>query len=124
MTNRVNFGNLDGSSYGLKVSKPGIDVFSAAPGDLLFDSTSAGLLRVRGSYIVDLTPGTDISATITHNLGVIPIILWNGTASTTGYTTISSNLVIRSDSSKVFIIKPGSYNASIRVSFHLLTQVV
>lgn len=40
MANRILIGNL-GSTYGLKVSKDGVDVLTAADGQLMFDSSAA-----------------------------------------------------------------------------------
>lgn len=39
MANRVLIGDVGSSAYGVKVSKPGVDVTTAASKDLLFDST-------------------------------------------------------------------------------------
>lgn len=39
--NRIVVGNLGSGVYGLKVSKSGVDVLTAADGDLMFDSTAA-----------------------------------------------------------------------------------
>lgn len=68
MANRIIFGNL-GSTYGLKVSKPGYDVTSAASQDLLFDSTNNNFLRSIVTGTLSLAAGTSTSTSV--NLGTI-----------------------------------------------------
>ena len=41
MANRVQLGDLGSGVYGLKVSKPSVNVLTATDKDLLFDSTKA-----------------------------------------------------------------------------------
>lgn len=108
-------------SYGIKISKPGENVFTAGTGDLFLD-TSYPMLKIKqsgsGSLSVSDGLGAD-SDTITHNLGYIPEVLVYGQyydvfsgnknenyirypkeqvlstfTSSVGYTVSSSNLVI------------------------------
>lgn len=68
MVNRIILGNL-GSTYGLKVSKPGFDVTSTASQNLLFDSTNNNFLRSIVTGTLSLAAGTSASTSIT--LGTI-----------------------------------------------------
>lgn len=65
MVNRVILGNL-GSVYGLKVSKPGIDVTTATDSQLLFN-TQNNFLRTIITGTISLGAGTTTSTTV--NLG-------------------------------------------------------
>ena len=113
MVDRVLLGNT-GSAWGLKVSKPGYNVNSAAAGNLLFDSTSSGILRKRASYSITVPSGTDQSVTITHGLGVIPIVVWPGHSLATW--------VLRVNSSTLFVGRKGTGTA-FTIYAHLFTQV-
>ena len=68
MVNRIILGNL-GSTYGLKVSKPGFDVTSTTSQNLLFDSTNNNFLRSIVTGTLSLAAGTSASTSIT--LGTI-----------------------------------------------------
>jgi len=68
MVNRIIFGNL-GSTYGLKVSKPGYDVTTAASQDLLFDSSNNNFLKSIITGTLSLAAGTSTSTSVT--LGTI-----------------------------------------------------
>lgn len=65
MVNRVILGNL-GSSYGLKISKPAVEVTTAVSKDLLFDS-SRNYLRSLITGTLTLAAGATASTSI--NLG-------------------------------------------------------
>jgi len=71
MANRILFGNLGGSSYGLKVSQPGDNVLSPLE-PLIFDSTSvrSGMTYAGGSAAS--TTGINWSST-KGTLGYIPL---------------------------------------------------
>lgn len=64
MANRIILGNL-GSTYGLKVSKPGYDVTTAASQDLLFDSTNNNFFKSIITGTLSLAAGTTASTSIT-----------------------------------------------------------
>ena len=64
MANRIILGNL-GSTYGLKVSKPGYDVTTAASQDLLFDSTNNNFFKSIITGTLSLGAGTTASTSIT-----------------------------------------------------------
>lgn len=68
MVYRIILGNL-GSTYGLKVSKPGFDVTSTTSQNLLFDSTNNNFLRSIVTGTLSLAAGTSASTSIT--LGTI-----------------------------------------------------
>ncbi len=59
MVARVIAGERNGA-YGLWVSKPGYDVFTAPPGDLMFDS-DAGMLQVVAKGTLSIPAGQTIS---------------------------------------------------------------
>lgn len=63
MVARVGLGSLGSGRYGLKVSRDGVDVFSAADGDLLFDDLT-GLSRVLAQGTIPFTYATAGSITI------------------------------------------------------------
>lgn len=71
MANRIVMGNL-GSAYGLKISKPGYDVLTALPGNLLLDS-GAPTLRVHSMYTFSFAANDLVAKTITHGLGYSPM---------------------------------------------------
>ena len=79
MANRVIIGKI-GSDFGLKVSKPGVDVTTGANKDMLFDSTSVrtGLVYAGGAGLQlgdsaqnFLTTGSKAS------LGYIPLVIFS-----------------------------------------------
>lgn len=111
---RVILGNT-GSGWGLKVSKPGYDVNSAAAGNLLFDSTTGGVLRKRASYAITIPAGTDQSVTVTHGLGVVPIAVWPGHS--------LSTWVMRINTSTLFVARKGNSASAFTVYIHLFTQL-
>jgi hypothetical protein len=111
---RVILGNT-GSGYGLRVSKPGYDVDTAAVGDLLFDATSSGILRKRASYSITVPAGTDQSVTITHGLGVVPIVVWPGHS--------LSTWVLRVNTSTLFVARKGNSASAFTIYAHLFTQI-
>lgn len=64
--------------YGLKITKPGFDVASAAIVDQGFNSSVANTLKIhtQGSTTITIGSGaTSASATINHNLGRIPLVM-------------------------------------------------
>lgn len=83
---RVLFGKGEDGFYGLKVSKPGYDVHTAADEDLIFNS-SQNIFKIVGTY--DITSpsyttavvaagdvGLDVSATsVAHGLSFIPALV-------------------------------------------------
>ena len=75
-TRRVLLGKGADGFYGLKVSQEGVDVFSAANDDLVFNSDQNVFKIVSsGTSIIDATSataGVAISNTVAHNLGYIP----------------------------------------------------
>lgn len=66
-------------AYGIKVSKPGVDVLTAGVKDLYLD-TSYPILKVKasGTGSLSISDGGSDSDTITHNLGYIPKVLVYG----------------------------------------------
>lgn len=66
-------------SYGIKVSKPGFDVNTAATKDLFLD-TSYPLLKIKqsGSGSLSISDGGSDSDTIAHNLGYKPRVMVYG----------------------------------------------
>lgn len=66
-------------AYGIKVSKPGVNVLEANVKDLLLD-TSYPLLKVKasGSGTLSISDGVPDTDTITHNLGYVPRVLVYG----------------------------------------------
>ena len=64
-------------NYGLKVSKAGVDVFSATLDDLIFTSKyPSWKVNAEGSGIVTITSGNTIGYTETaHNLGYRPFVI-------------------------------------------------
>ncbi len=118
MVARVILGNL-GDGYGLRVSKPGYDVNTAAKGDLLFDSVGSGYLRERAYYTVSFTTAT--TQYINHNLGVVPIVLWFE-GSGTGGTRFDTNLTIWSSTTQIAI--SNRLARTFTVTLQLLTDIV
>lgn len=76
-TPRVLLGEGANGFYGLKVSKPGFDVYSAANANLVFNSSqNAFKIVLSGTLSWVTTAGNDNqSLTIPHNLGYTPIAL-------------------------------------------------
>jgi hypothetical protein len=62
--------------YGLKVSKPGIDVYTAPDSDLIFNS-SQNVFKIVQSGTVDIVTGAGEAndVTVTHNLGYAPVVI-------------------------------------------------
>lgn len=118
MVQRILLGNL-GDGYGLRVSKPGFDVTTAAKGDLLVDSVASGFLRQRAFYTLSFS---SISTQyITHNLGVIPIVLYafiTGTSS----SRLATPLTVWSSSTQVAVAMRTAQVAT--VTLQLLTEIV
>ena len=88
MANRVLLGKTASGVFGLKVSKPGIDVTSGADKDMLFNSTSVrtGLVYAGGSALNFDGGGTNPSETGGQNflttgskasLGYIPLVIFS-----------------------------------------------
>jgi hypothetical protein len=62
----------------LRISKPGFDVNTAAPSDLLFDSAANALYRERAFYTLQITGNgsSRVSTTLNHGLGVVPLLIY------------------------------------------------
>ncbi|QDP49527.1 MAG: hypothetical protein GOVbin3695_56 [Prokaryotic dsDNA virus sp.] len=85
MANRVRFGNLGSSQFGLKVSKPNKNVLTCADKDLLFDSTrnrtgliyaGGGPINFSSSSTPSETQGQNFLITSKKDaLGYIPLIV-------------------------------------------------
>lgn len=80
-TDRIIFGRYPDGNYGLKVSKPGVDVSTAEDNDLIFNSSN-NLFKIVDSGTVpmtlpDIPNGTkaDVSQTVAHNLGYSPLVI-------------------------------------------------
>ena len=69
MVARLVLGQRGAGEYGMWVSKPGIDVFSATDDQLLFGPTSYNA----APYMIGVTTG----ATINHNLGYVPWCIYS-----------------------------------------------
>lgn len=66
-------------SFGIRVSKPGVDVNTATTKDLFMDTTYPILkIKQSGSGTLSITDGGTDSDTITHSLGYIPKVLVYG----------------------------------------------
>jgi hypothetical protein len=66
-------------SYGIKVSKPGENVFTAGSDDLFMDTTYPILkIKASGTGSLSISDGGNDSDTITHSLGYIPKVLVYG----------------------------------------------
>lgn len=88
--------------YGIKVSFPGFDVFTANDKQLIFKS-NANLIKVAFFGTVNLTSDW---TTITHNLGYIPQFLSylnNDSDSKTYLGTASWLAVARADTTNIYI---------------------
>lgn len=70
------------SSYGLKVSRPGVDVGTASESDLWF-TTDKKVFKVLNEGTADISSGT---ATYVHNLGYNPVVLGYIKGTATGET--------------------------------------
>jgi hypothetical protein len=71
---RVLLGKGKNDFYGLKVSKPGFDVYSTADENLVFNSNN-NVFKIVDSGVVDLVvtnPSTSATAVYNHNLGYKP----------------------------------------------------
>ena len=88
MANRVLIGKTATGVYGVKVSKPGIDVTSGADKDMLFNSTSVrtGLIYAGGSALNFDATGSNPSESTGQNflttgskanLGYIPLVVFS-----------------------------------------------
>jgi len=65
-------------NYGIKISRPGYDVFTANPDELVFSSKYTSLrVRLQGSGTILDSTGRTI--TIPHNLGYVPYFLVHAT---------------------------------------------
>lgn len=66
-------------AYGIKVSKPGEDVFTAGTDNLFMDTTHP-LLKIKqsGTGTLSVTDGGSDSDTITHSLGYVPKVFIYG----------------------------------------------
>lgn len=75
-TRRVLLGKGADGFYGLKVSKPTFDVYTAGADDLAFNSDQ-NVFKIAQSGTVTLTAdGTDsLSETVAHGLGYIPAVI-------------------------------------------------
>lgn len=75
--NRVIMGRYPDGTYGIKVSKPGNDVTTAAGKDLIFNSNQNVLKVVHsGDFVLTHPAGTaSVTATFAHNLGYVPAVL-------------------------------------------------
>ena len=79
MANRVLLGDL-GSTYGVRISKPGVNALTGAAKDMLFDSTSVrtGMVYAGGQ---DLTLNDAADNYLTTgskaSLGYIPLVLFS-----------------------------------------------
>jgi hypothetical protein len=100
MTYRIILGNL-GSTYGLKVSKPGYDVTSTTSENLLFDSTNNNFLRSIVTGTLSLPAGLTASTSVTLGTmyGSLMLMGHLTTISTSGYD--------------LFISYNGGYNLSL-----------
>lgn len=66
-------------SFGIKVSKPGNDVFTAGKGDLFVDTTYPILkIKASGTGSLSVSDGGSDSDTIAHDLGYVPKVLVYG----------------------------------------------
>lgn len=67
------------ADFGIKVSKPGNDVFTAGKGDLFVDTTYPMLkIKASGTGSLSVSDGTPDSDTIAHDLGYVPKVLVYG----------------------------------------------
>lgn len=87
------------SSFGIKVSRPGFDVKTAAPNELAF-SSAYKTLKVSSSGSGTLTQASR-TATIPHNLGYIPIFMAH------------ANLLDQFSSGEYFLLPAGSGSGAI-----------
>lgn len=75
-TRRVLLGKQGDGSYGLKVSQPTFDVYTAADDDLIFNSSNnVPKIVVSDTATIDATSstaGSAITETVPHNLGYVP----------------------------------------------------
>lgn len=84
-TRRVLLGKGADDFYGMKVSKPGLDVYDASNDELIFNSNQNVFKIVKtGSSSIDATSataGSTVTSTIPHGLSFIPIpwVFWNQT---------------------------------------------
>lgn len=105
MPDRLVIGERSGS-MGLWVSRPGIDVFSATPDQMLFAMESIMSLHMKGS--VTLSVGSrNQTTTISHGLGYRPICMVQASVSvgmTASYLSdsVAPEQNVRSDSSNIY----------------------
>lgn len=83
MTSRVILGRR-GSSYGMWVSKPGVDVETAGLAGLLLSTDRAAMQIVATGVIASPTNGGAYDFAV-PNLGFVPLVLTSG-ATVVGYT--------------------------------------
>lgn len=113
MTNRVALGAIGGGNYGLKISKPGVDVLSAADKDLSFSSLwpAHSLIHQTGTMTVTTSP-TTVSFT---DLGFIPVAAMMREISSGHYGPLVWSIVITPSSQRIgpyFQIKSNELQAS------------
>jgi hypothetical protein len=63
-------------NYGLKISKPGVNVLTAAPKDLIFSSAFNTIKTRVGASDTITVSGGDTTKTITHNFGIVPAFIF------------------------------------------------
>lgn len=105
--------------YGFKVSKPGYDVKTATPEQLVFSSKYPTLrVQQRGSGTITHTGGR--THTIAHNLGYVPMFSVIGNFLGASYY---SNFPFYRNNSTLFITRPDTYGLAWADSTNLYIKV-
>jgi hypothetical protein len=117
MTNRIILGKLPDLSYGLMISKPGVDVTTAVDGDLMFDSRATGFSRIATRGELSFTNGgANTRTAAVSGVGGRAPIFWCGIVNTWNGSQYMRDLwddwTVSCTSSLLTVTRPSSWNAA------------